>query len=322
MKGLGPGMRRLLWWGALAIFVFCGSWIAYYLYTAAATTRAIGAMAGEIFALRNSSVPSNTPAAPKSSQANKNPAATLPDVPAKTENNQKRETISEDASTPAPLFLAGASPDVQYTAPPQTAPETEEADALLAYYQSLAEKNPDFIGWIAIENTAVDYPVMYTPEDPQKYLHRDFEGRYSFAGLPFLDASCDLSGPAANLIVYAHNMRSGQMFAEVTKYLDPDFLKAHPVVLFDTLSERREFEVIAVLQIDLKPLSDPSMLCYSTSDTATQAAADELNEYISRFASIRVGKVQAGDSILTLSTCKRIGNLDRMVVIGRSPGKE
>jgi sortase B len=235
---------------------------------------------------------------------------------------QNKETIPEGTSYPAPQQLADASPEVINKEAPDTLTESGAKDALLAYYQSLVEKNADFIGWITIENTAVDYPVMYTQEVPEKYLHRDFEGRYSFAGLPFLDARCDLGELTANTIIYAHNMHSGQIFAEVTKYLEPDFLKKHPAVRFDTLTFCRVYEVIAVLQIDLKPLSDPSMLCYSTFDTTSKNAAEELNQYLTHYAQVQIGKVQAGDRILTLSTCKRVGSLDRLVIICRSTGKE
>ena len=42
-------------------------------------------------------------------------------------------------------------------------------------YNALKEKNPDFWGWIKIDDTALSYPVMYTPEEPEYYLRRDFE---------------------------------------------------------------------------------------------------------------------------------------------------
>ena len=322
MKGMHSKFRRLLWWGSLTVFALCGAWIAYYLYTAAASTQKLGKIAGEIAALRRVSVPSNmTAATTVSLHESGNPTAASPELYPQEHDMQKKEGIPAQTPSPASLHLESDNPDAQNRSVPQAADIGSE-DSLLAYYQSLAEKNSDFTGWITIENTAVDYPVMYTPDDPEKYLHRDFEGRYSFAGLPFLDARCDPGEPSSNMIIYAHNMRSGQMFAEVTKYLEPDFLKAHPTVLFDTLTRHEAYEVIAVLQIDLKPLSDPSMLCYRAIDTATDAAADEWNEYIAGYAGIHTGKVQAGDRILTLSTCKRIGGLDRLVIICRSQGKE
>ena len=60
-------------------------------------------------------------------------------------------------------------------------------DPLLSYYRELAAENPDMVGWIRIEDTAVDYPVMHTPEEPQAYLNRSLDGSYSVEGTPFLD---------------------------------------------------------------------------------------------------------------------------------------
>ena len=75
----------------------------------------------------------------------------------------------------------------------------------------LFEANGDCIGCICIPNTAVNYPVMFTPEEPQKYLRKNFEGEYSVSGVPFLDGAstpeCD------NLIVYGHYMKNGTMFS-------------------------------------------------------------------------------------------------------------
>ncbi len=340
MKKMGSGLRRLIWWGALAIFVFCGAWTAYYLYSAVVGSQTLGDMSGRIAALRDAPSLPGAPVAtavPADAQATMQvagPAAMQADMPAQEKPSAPLPYALAEQVTPAPLntVLPGGTANQglwgqdasgkPVAATPEASFSPGVQDALLAYYQGLATENQELIGWIAIEDTVVDYPVMYTPDDPQKYLHRDFEGRYSFSGVPFLDAGCDPYEPSSNLIVYAHNMRSGQMFAEVTKYLDPDFLKAHPTVMFDTLSQRGSYEVIAVFTIDLKPLDDPSMLCYSPFSTITQEAVDALNQYIVQYAAVQAGQAQAGDRILTLSTCRRVGSTDRLVVMGRAPGKE
>ena len=77
--------------------------------------------------------------------------------------------------------------------------------------KALFNQNSDCIGWIYIPGTAVNYPVMHTPSNPQKYLRRDFCGNYSQSGVPFLDSRCDLE--STDLIIYGHNMRNGTMFS-------------------------------------------------------------------------------------------------------------
>lgn len=96
----------------------------------------------------------------------------------------------------------------------------------------LFQLNSDCIGWIYIPGTSVNYPVMHTPDNPQKYLRKDFYGNYSQSGVPFLDARCDLYN--TNLIIYGHNMRNGTMFSDLKKYTNIDFKNAHPIIEFET----------------------------------------------------------------------------------------
>ena len=70
--------------------------------------------------------------------------------------------------------------------------EEETAPEILMQYASVYEQNPDLFGWICIENTVLDYPVMHTPDDPEKYLCLSFEGETSTAGTPFMDAKCGI----------------------------------------------------------------------------------------------------------------------------------
>lgn len=110
--------------------------------------------------------------------------------------------------------------------------------------KELLKQNSDCIGWIYIPGTAVNYPIMHTPANPQKYLRRDFYGNYSQSGVPFLDARCDLV--STNLIIYGHNMRNGTMFSELKNYVNADFRKAHPIIEFETANGIYKFNVINV----------------------------------------------------------------------------
>ena len=85
--------------------------------------------------------------------------------------------------------------------------EIETEPEILTQYASLYEQNPDLFGWICIEDTVLDYPVMHTPDDPEKYLRLSFEGETSTAGTPFMDAKCGIDSD--NYIIYGHNMKNG-----------------------------------------------------------------------------------------------------------------
>lgn len=89
---------------------------------------------------------------------------------------------------------------------------------------ALHEENPDCIGWLTIDGTRIDYPVMYRSGDKNYYLHRDFNGEYSANGCLFLAEEC-VAGNSDNLIIYGHHMNSGKMFADLENIRTKDFTK-------------------------------------------------------------------------------------------------
>lgn len=131
----------------------------------------------------------------------------------------------------------------------QTETEPTKQPAAEHNIQALIAENADCIGWICIDGTNISYPVMHTPSDPQKYLRRNFYGKYSQSGVPFLDGRCNTQ--STNLIIYGHNMRNGTMFSNLKKYVDRDFLNAHRTVKFETADGIRYFTVTKVLRTDI-----------------------------------------------------------------------
>ena len=131
----------------------------------------------------------------------------------------------------------------------QTESEPAEQSAAERNIQALIAENADCIGWLSIDGTNISYPVMHTPSNPQKYLRRNFYGRYSQSGVPFLDGRCDLQ--STNLIIYGHNMKNGTMFSDLKKYVDRDFLNAHRTVKFEMVDGIRYFTVTKVLRTDI-----------------------------------------------------------------------
>ena len=128
----------------------------------------------------------------------------------------------------------------------QTESELSERPAAERNIQALITENADCIGWLSIDGTTISYPVMHTPSDPQKYLRRNFYGKYSQSGVPFLDGRCDLQN--SNLIIYGHNMRNGTMFSDLKRYVDRDFLNAHRTVKFETTDGVQTFIVTEALK--------------------------------------------------------------------------
>ncbi len=112
----------------------------------------------------------------------------------------------------------------------------------LTRYDALYQQNNDLAGWLSFPETALDCPVMYTPEDPEKYLRMAFDGSYAISGSLFIGDGSSPDG--SNVIVYGHNMKNGTMFGGLTAYAQEDYAKAHPVFRLDTLTEEREYREI------------------------------------------------------------------------------
>lgn len=140
----------------------------------------------------------------------------------------------------------------QTSSQPITESTTSSSPSLQPITRNIAllnERNKDCVGWVYIAGTKVNYPVMYTPDEPEKYLKRDFYGRIMGSGVPFIDARCNLK--SKNIIIYGHNMKNLTMFGGLRKYLDKNYLKAHPTIEFETLKGCTKYDIIEVRKTDI-----------------------------------------------------------------------
>lgn len=197
-----------------------------------------------------------------------------------TINIQQKE--KEDFQIIAELVNTPTIPDETVSAE-----ETNEKKSETESTRNIApvlEQNADCIGWIFIDGTNINYPVMHTPDNPQKYLRLSFEKKYSQSGVPFLDGRCSLQD--GNLIIYGHNMKNGTMFSDLKKYLDTDFREAHKTIEFQTADGVFLFEVNDVIRTNI---------------------SDE-----------RYNQINSTDGrILALSTCYGSAKSDRLLIIAK-----
>ncbi len=207
------------------------------------------------------------------------------------------------------------------TAEETQAPEAPEAPKEREYLPALQEKreeNEDTVGWITIEGTKIDYPVMYTPQDPEKYLHLGFDQKYSFAGLPFIDANCSLDPESDNLIIYAHNMLDGSMFRSLMKYEQKTYWQQHPTVKLDLWDEEREYEVLAAFRDRVYYKTENCFKFYKFIDAESEDSYREAIDYYKTHACYDTGvTAQPGDRLITLVTCAYHTDNGRFVVVAR-----
>lgn len=200
-------------------------------------------------------------------------------------------------TVPSELSLPDEMPSID------NKPESEQKRDLTPLFA----QNSDCIGWLSIPGTAVNYPVMHTPENPQKYLRRSFYGEYSQSGVPFLDRRCGLDSD--NLIIYGHNMKNGTMFSSLRNYTDPAFCAAHPVIEFQTADGAEQYAVFAVAAV--QKTDD----WYGFIHAADGADFSEQTAAILQKSLYDTGITPVyGRQIITLSTCYGSGKNGRLIV--------
>ena len=186
-----------------------------------------------------------------------------------------------------------------------------ENSTAVAHKRNLApliSLNDECIGWIYIEDTKVNYPVMYTPNEPEKYLHLSFDLKYSAYGVPFLDYRCSESSD--NLIIYGHNMKDGSMFATVRRYMDKEYFLEHPAIEFETVDGCVTYNVFAIASVK------------SGDAWYSSLEFDDREEYVNSVKRIMSKSLyetnvlpEYGKRIITLSTCYGAERDDRIILL-------
>ena len=128
---------------------------------------------------------------------------------------------------------------------------TEEPDPeliALEKYGAIHEQNSDFVGWISIDGTNINYPVMQTIDKPNFYLKRGFEKQYSNYGVPYVQENCAL-GISDNVVIYGHHMNNGSMFTPLAKYKDQSYWQNHPTVYITDDNGTHRYDIFAAYEV-------------------------------------------------------------------------
>lgn len=183
-----------------------------------------------------------------------------------------------------------------------------------APFRRLAEFNSDFVGWLSIEDTAIDYPVMKSSEsDPEFYLHRDFDKNYSYSGTLFIGEGCNADSDA--FVIYGHNMNAGTMFGSLDSYKSGSFALEHKDIVFRTPKENRVYRVFAAFQTTLLPEGADGFAYYRSVGKLTEGEYDTALENIRQMSLISMNdSPEYPEQILFLSTCYYHTDEGRFVV--------
>lgn len=189
---------------------------------------------------------------------------------------------------------------------------------VLHQYSQLYKRNPDMAGWIRIEDTIINYPVMLTKDEEEYYLRRDFDRNSDLNGLPFMDASCDIQTPTTNYLIHGHNMKNGAMFSKLLNYEEEEFYQTHKSIVFDTIYEEGIYDIVAVFQTRVAYQDEDVFRYYGMIQAENE---NDFMNYVKEIKNMSIYDtgvmVSYGDQLLTLSTCDRRIDNGRFVVVAR-----
>lgn len=213
----------------------------------------------------------------------------------------------QNAATEATQAAAAAGP---------TTPQRNllAAEDILPDYQELHEMNPDVVGWLKIEGTPIDYPVMQSSmEEKNFYLYRDFDKKDSRRGSLYAREECDVLTPGDNVTIYGHNMKDGSMFASLLQYDEKEAWEKNSLIFFNTLNEYHVYKIFAVFKTTAA-LGEG----FSFHKMENAANADDFNRFIAKCKELSfydTGIIPTyGDKVICLCTCEYTLSDGRFIV--------
>ena len=212
-------------------------------------------------------------------------------------------------------ILSSGTPDVtiHYTNPGDEDIELE----VLEEYATLYNKNKRLIGWITIDGTNIDYPVMQTTNN-EYYLDHNYNQENDRNGSIFLDKDCDIVHRNTNLIIYGHNMKSGKMFGTLSKYSSKSFYEEHPTFQFDTIYEKGTYQVMYAFRSRIYNEDEIVFKYYQFIDAVSEKEFISNLQEMEAIALYDTGVTASyGDELLTLSTCDNSEEAGRFVVVAK-----
>ncbi len=198
----------------------------------------------------------------------------------------------------------------------ETVPDIRDEEGYLICYKEIYAMNNDTVGWIKMEGTEMDYPVMQTPDDPNYYLYNDFDGEKSDRGCIYAWGEADINKPSDNITLFGHNMRDGSMFAALNAYTDKSAWEYNKFIFFDTLTEFHTYEIFAVFKTSASVGKG-----FSYHKFVEAEDEEDFNEFVETckdlaFYDTGITPVY-GDKLICLSTCEYTLENGRLVVCAR-----
>lgn len=245
----------------------------------------------------------------------------LQDMQNMTGHYIEEEAFSESVPDEKEAAQEAASDAEQEKADEEKEEEPQKIPDILPEYEKIYAENEDLVGWLQIEDTSVNYPVLQsdTEKDSQFYLTHSFAKKKDKNGSLFMDYRNDFLNRDTNLIIYGHNMKSGAMFGSLKKYLDEEYLEEHKTIQFDTIYERGTYEVIGAFLSEVSFQDEYTFRYYNFLNAENESEFEAFRVNVMQLDALKKGTLDAeyGDELLTLSTCSSYTDEGRMFIIAK-----
>ena len=178
----------------------------------------------------------------------------------------------------------------------------------------LYEENKDIVGWLKIDNTTINYPIMQNINDPNYYLRRDFYKNYSSYGTPYMAKQCNLNSD--NIVIYGHHMKNNKMFGELEKYKSKDFYNNHKIITFTTLEKEYSYEIFAVFKTTV--YTKNAFRYYENINFENKKMYNDFINICKDKSLYQTGiEIKDKEKLITLSTCEYSNKNSRLVIVAR-----
>ena len=216
------------------------------------------------------------------------------------------------------VITASAAPE----GPLYTLDDTPAVKEVLDEYKKLLKTNKRLIGWIKIDDTNINYPVMQT-ENNEYYLDHNANEEHDINGAIFMDKDCDVIKPSTNYILYGHHMKNGKMFGKLDSYQYESYYKEHPYISFDTIYEKGTYQVMYVFRSRVYKETEIVFKYYQFIDANSEQEFESNMQEMAAMSLYDTGvTAEYGDQLLTLSTCDYQETNGRFVVVAKKIAKE
>lgn len=202
--------------------------------------------------------------------------------------------------------------------PSESSTPAQSQDETVRDYDILKNLNNDYVGWLTVPGTNVDYPVMQTNNSPDYYLRKSFYKKYSNLGTPYVEEGCDVEAPSDMLTIYGHHIKDGKIFGSLENFKKQNYYKNHKYITFDTRTYTAKYEIVAVYKSVVYTGKDDEFKYWDYIDFKDE---DDFNSFMEIVNSKKLydtdKEAEYGDKLISLSTCEYSATNGRLIVMAK-----